>query len=129
MVECRDCARFLFEPFAMLSRQPLDRDRPIEARVACAVDLTHPARAEESDDLVGAEVRTRSEGQTVGLYRRSHRSDGLVLDNAEVAAQRSSAGITLPFATGQDLSGSDVHDDTCDLFLGHTGATPPLARS
>jgi hypothetical protein len=30
---------------------------------------------------------------------------------------------------GCHLSGSDVHDDTCDLFLGHTGATPPLTRS
>ena len=36
--------------------QDLDRDIAIEARVAGAVDLTHPPGADRSDDLVGAEA-------------------------------------------------------------------------
>ena len=35
--------------------QHLDRDLAAEPRVARAIDLAHPARAERRDDLVGAE--------------------------------------------------------------------------
>jgi hypothetical protein len=35
----------------------LDRDRAIEARVACFVDFAHPARAKGGKDLVRAEAR------------------------------------------------------------------------
>ena len=41
-------------------RQDLDRDGPVEARVARLVDLAHPARADEGADLVRAEQGTRS---------------------------------------------------------------------
>jgi hypothetical protein len=34
----------------------LDGHRAIEARVVGAVDLTHPARADGCDDLVGTEM-------------------------------------------------------------------------
>ena len=63
MVQCGDCARFLFEPVAMLSRQPLDGDDAVEPCVARLPDFAHPASAERSDDLVRAEVRTWSEDQ------------------------------------------------------------------
>ena len=39
--------------------QHLDRDVAPEPRVARAVDLAHPARAERDEDLVGAEARCR----------------------------------------------------------------------
>jgi hypothetical protein len=41
--------------------QDLDRDFAIELSVSGAIDLAHPARAEQSDDLVGAEVGARGE--------------------------------------------------------------------
>ena len=63
MVQCRDSARFLFEPVAMLSRQPLDCDDAVEPCVARLPDFAHPASTKRSDDLVRAEVRTWSEDQ------------------------------------------------------------------
>ena len=41
--------------------QDLDRDVPIEARVARPVDLAHPARTKGSEDLVPADSRTWGE--------------------------------------------------------------------
>ena len=63
MVQCRDSARFLFEPVAVLSRQPLDGDDSVEPCVACLPDFAHPASAKRSDNLVRAKVRTWSEDQ------------------------------------------------------------------
>jgi len=62
MVQSRDGARLALETGSQigiagdLGRQDLDRDRPIEPRVACAVDFTHPARADQRDDVVRAET-------------------------------------------------------------------------
>ncbi len=41
-----------------LRREDFDGDLPVELRVARAVDLAHPARAERREDLVGAELRS-----------------------------------------------------------------------
>ena len=46
-------------------RQDLDRHGPLEARVARLVDLSHPARADRREDLVGAEPRTGGERQVM----------------------------------------------------------------
>ena len=42
--------------------QHLDRDVPLEAWIARAIHLAHPARAERGDDLVGPEAGAGSEG-------------------------------------------------------------------
>ena len=60
--ELRDRLRLALEPLPDLGRrremrrQHLDRDRPLEPRVARLVDLAHPARADRREDLVGAEA-------------------------------------------------------------------------
>ena len=43
--------------------QNFDGDDPIEARISCAIDFAHPARAEGSEDLVRAEACARRQGQ------------------------------------------------------------------
>ena len=43
-------------------RQDFDRDVATEPRVARPIDLPHPARANERDDLVGAESNAGREG-------------------------------------------------------------------
>ena len=45
----------------------LQRNITIQFRVACAVDLAHPAGAEHRDDFIGAEARSGGEGH--GLRR------------------------------------------------------------
>ena len=44
-------------------RQDLDRDRPVEARVHRPVDLSHPPRSQERENLVGTQARTRCQRQ------------------------------------------------------------------
>ena len=79
MVQGRDGASLALEAGSQigiasdLTRQDLDRDRPIEARVACSVDLAHPARA----DLGGDSIRPRrvpgeSEARQVALHYRRY---------------------------------------------------------
>ena len=69
MRELRDRARLAVEALAELRiggerlGQNLDRDGPVEARVARAIDLAHAARAEGGQDLVGAEAGAGGEGQ------------------------------------------------------------------
>src|SRR5205085_9581127 len=43
-------------------RQDLDRDVPLELRVASPVDLAHPAGADRREDLVGSELRRGGQG-------------------------------------------------------------------
>jgi hypothetical protein len=62
MVQCDDCPSLALEPRPQiviagdLTRQNLDRDRPLEARIACFVDLTHPARADLGGQFIRAEA-------------------------------------------------------------------------
>ena len=49
-------------------REDLDRDVAVELRVPRAVDLSHPARAQRREDLVGAEAGAGDEGQCVVEY-------------------------------------------------------------
>ena len=53
-------------------RQHLDRDDPLEPRVPRPIDLSHPARAEGREDLVGAETGADGEchDALTGFYRR-----------------------------------------------------------
>ena len=55
LLESRDGRRIGREP----RRQNLDRDVAAEPRVARAIDLAHPARAERGENLVGPESRAR----------------------------------------------------------------------
>ena len=58
MRQLRDRARFAVEAFTELRVSPqglgedLDRDRAIQPRVARFLDLAHPARAEQRENLV-----------------------------------------------------------------------------
>jgi len=45
----------LCQDFAFI--QSLDGDRALEPRIAGAVNLAHPSRANKRDDLIGAEFR------------------------------------------------------------------------
>ncbi|OFW16004.1 MAG: hypothetical protein A3F69_02945 [Acidobacteria bacterium RIFCSPLOWO2_12_FULL_66_10] len=63
----RDDAGFAFEPRSGVGpiesgrRQDLQRDEPIEPRVARPVDLTHPAGSDRRQHLVGTEARSGGE--------------------------------------------------------------------
>src|SRR5262245_26790571 len=67
MIERRQDLRFTFEsrqPFRIRGKrvwQDLQRNVPLQACVACVVDLAHPARAEGRDDFIGAEANPRFE--------------------------------------------------------------------
>ena len=67
MVQARDRPRLTFEPGAELGRlgevrqEDLDRDRAVEAGVAGAVHLAHPAGTERRLDFVGTKASTRRE--------------------------------------------------------------------
>ena len=50
-------------------RQDLDRDVSAEARVLRPVDLTHPARPDLAEDLVGTELRAGGERHRVSGVR------------------------------------------------------------
>src|SRR5262245_33587093 len=53
------------------TRQDLDRDGPIEARVACSVDLAHPTRAKRGQDFIRTEASASSEQHGNGSdYKR-----------------------------------------------------------
>jgi len=62
MVQPTGRPRFLFEAapahrvIRELLRQDFDRDVPLQLRVACAVHLSHPARAERAEDFETAEA-------------------------------------------------------------------------
>jgi hypothetical protein len=43
-------------------RQHLDRDVTLQPRVACTIHLAHSARAEQGNDVVGAEARAGAQG-------------------------------------------------------------------
>jgi hypothetical protein len=47
----------------------LDRDIAIQLRVACPVDFTHPAHAEQGADFVRTEAGAMSEGQRWRDYK------------------------------------------------------------
>jgi hypothetical protein len=70
-------ARFVHETFPQqgiaggLVANHLDRDDPIEATIARAVDLAHPAGADGRQNLVWAELSTNLEHhERSALYRR-----------------------------------------------------------
>ena len=56
-------ARSRLFTFEELFRKDLQRDHPVEPRVPGPVDLSHPARAEQREDFVGAELRAGLERQ------------------------------------------------------------------
>ena len=56
VVEGGDRARFRLKPIGVHHRQLLDRDRPIEPRVARTIDPAHAAFADQFVDFVGAEA-------------------------------------------------------------------------
>jgi hypothetical protein len=74
MVQAREQPRFALEAGARVAvrpdvrRQDLDRDRAIEAGVACAVDFAHAARAEGRLDDVGTEAGSGGEGHRERNY-------------------------------------------------------------
>ena len=91
MIERREQSRFALEARHAIGvrrerrRQDLQRDVAIQLRVARAIDLAHAAGAEEREDFVGAEARTRGQrhpqrdysGQSPELFilafaKRSH---------------------------------------------------------
>jgi hypothetical protein len=67
MTERRKCLRLALEPQQALAvrghrrRQDLDRDVTTQPAVPGAIDLAHPADAEQADDLVGTYAAPRRE--------------------------------------------------------------------
>ena len=67
VIQGREDLRLALEPRQPLGvlghrlRQDLDRDLAVELGVPRPVHLSHPARAERRQDLVGAELRSRGE--------------------------------------------------------------------
>jgi hypothetical protein len=62
MIQCSQGFGFALKPAYALGitrefvRQELDRDITFQLGVACAIDLSHPAFAEQRSDFVGAEL-------------------------------------------------------------------------
>ena len=77
MIQRRSGSRFLLEALkpAGIGRgvrgKNLDRDVAPEARVAAAIDLAHPSRAEQRKDFVGTEMDTGCQRHEVTLPRRA----------------------------------------------------------
>ena len=51
--------------------QHLDRDVTAQPRIGGAIDLAHPARAEQRDDLVRADTGSRNQRHESSLYSSS----------------------------------------------------------
>jgi hypothetical protein len=80
--------------------EDLDGDRAVKPRVAAFVNLPHAARTEWREDFVRTQPHADCEGQTgVDYTGETAARTRSVLINGEVATERSSGGITLPFAT------------------------------
>ena len=92
MVERREHLRLALkacEPVGIAREElgkDLQRDVTIELRVARTIDLTHAARAECRDDLVGAEARTGGQ---------RHESRLIVATEAITAKEKRAARILL----------------------------------
>ncbi len=67
MIQAGNGLSFAFEALlsngigGKLLRQYLNRDSPLQPRVARAIDFAHPARAERRRDFIGAKPSARSE--------------------------------------------------------------------
>jgi hypothetical protein len=67
MIQCREQLGFALKPREAIRimrkrlQQDLQRDVPLQLRVARAIDLAHAARAERGQDFVRAESRTRGQ--------------------------------------------------------------------
>ena len=73
MIQRRGSPRFLLEALQAFriggerGRQHFDGHVAAEPRVARAVDLAHPAGANEREDIVGAEASAGSQGHGCGI--------------------------------------------------------------
>jgi hypothetical protein len=65
MVDRGDGARLALKPAHIVSDQPLDRDRTIQAFIVRLVDLPHASRADQRLDRVWAEPRAGSQEHEV----------------------------------------------------------------
>jgi hypothetical protein len=65
MVDRGNGARLALKSARIVSDQPLDRDRAIQAPIVRLVDLAHGARADQRFDGVRAESGPRSQGHVV----------------------------------------------------------------
>ena len=68
--KARERTRISGQPFG----KHLDRHLALEPRVLRPVDLSHPARAEQREDLVGAEAGAGRERQDFGRLQRAIRA-------------------------------------------------------
>src|SRR5262249_51192244 len=59
MVQGRHGTSFALEAFAELVDRDLDGDIPVQARIAGAINLTHPPSANEREDFVRSEASSR----------------------------------------------------------------------
>ena len=59
--ELQTSSGYFLEGRSDVGGEDLQRDTPVELRVARPVDLAHPARAERREDLVGAETSADSD--------------------------------------------------------------------
>ena len=76
VIEGRGGVRFLHKPpptivvADAIGRQDLDRDLAVETRIAGAIDLAHPTRANQREDLVRPECRAGLESQSARRHYR-----------------------------------------------------------
>ncbi len=84
MVNRGDGARFALKPVRIVSDQPLDRDRAIQASIVRLVDLAHTARADQRLNFVRAESGPRSQEH---LVRRFYRARSLLTTGREGRAR------------------------------------------
>ncbi len=66
MVQRRDSVSFLLESRCMLALQLFDRDDAVKTRVTCLVYLSHAARTDGSENLIGSQTSAGSH-ETYGV--------------------------------------------------------------
>ena len=51
--------------------QHFERDLSLQSRIACPIDLAHPARAEERHDFVWTEASAKAQGHGARLWQQA----------------------------------------------------------
>ena len=72
VVDRGDGARLALKPAHIVSDQPLDRDRAIQASIVRLVDLAHTSRADHRLDFVRAKPRAGSQQHVVSVDSIAH---------------------------------------------------------
>src|SRR5713226_7833732 len=121
MNETRDRGGFALEPLAPRRAderigQHLDRHQPIQASIASPVHLTHPARADQRLDLIGAERAAPREGHRLS----SSRTRSMGIASAVPMAERTAVAWKSELYTASSVASSAASNSGDVASVGST---------